>query len=96
MSPKIANSRARGGFWGTLTKEQMEGIEAVDMWDLFIASVEPHVTDAAKIVLDKFHVGQHLGEALERVRRKESNTRKAAGDDLSPGRAEWLRSRRAL
>jgi transposase len=42
----------------------------MDMWDPFIASVEAHLKDAAKkIVFDKFHVAQHLGEAVDRVRR---------------------------
>jgi transposase len=88
------------GFWGTLTKEQMESIEAVamDMWDPFIASVEAHLKDAAKkIVFDKFHVAQHLGEAVDRVRRKEHKTLKAAGDDRLTGtRYDWLRSRAAM
>ena len=56
------------GFWGTLTREQLESIAAVamDMWDPYIASVEAHAPDAAKkIVFDKFHVAQHLGEAVD-------------------------------
>ena len=62
------------GFWETLTGEQISGIEAVamDMWDPYIASVREHVPEAdGKIVFDKFHVAQHLGNAVDRVRRKE-------------------------
>ncbi len=88
------------GFWGTLTREQLESIAAVamDMWDPFIASVEAHVPDAAKkIVFDKFHVAQHLGEAVDQVRRKETKTLKAAGDDTLTGtRYDWLRNRAAM
>jgi len=88
------------GFWGTLTQEQMASIEAVamNMWDPFIASVEAHVPDAAKkMVFDKFHVAQHLGEAVDQVRRKESKRLKAGGDDRLTGtRYDWLRSRAAM
>jgi len=68
------------------------------MWDPFIASLEAHVPDAAKeIVFDKFHVAQHLGEAVDRVRRKEAKTLKAAGDDTLAGtRYDWLRNRATM
>ncbi len=88
------------GFWGTLTGEQLESIAAVamDMWGPFIASVETHVPDAAKkIVFDKFHVARHLGEAVDQVRRKETKTLKAAGDETLTGtRYDWLRNRAAM
>jgi len=88
------------GFWETLTTEQIAAIEAVamDMWDPFISSVEAHLPDAAKkIVFDKFHVAQHLGEAVDQVRRNESKTLKAAGDDRLTGtRYDWLRNRAAM
>jgi len=60
--------------WGTLTESQREGIEAVamDMWDPYIASLRAHVAEAdRKIVFDKFHVAQHLSQAVDEVRRKE-------------------------
>ena len=84
------------GFWETLTPEQIGGIEAVamDMWDPYIASVRAHVPEAdGKIVFDKFHVAQHLGDAVDKVRRKENKTLKAAGDDRLAGtRYDWLRN----
>ena len=84
------------GFWKTLTAEQIRGIEAValDMWDPYVASVRAHVPEAdSKIVFDKFHVAQHLGDAVDRVRRKEHKTLKAAGDDRLTGtRYDWLRN----
>jgi len=70
------------GFWGTLSSEQINGIEAVamDMWDPYLESVRAHVPEAdGKIVFDKFHVAQHLGDAVDQVRRKENKTLKAAG-----------------
>jgi len=34
-----------------------------------------------KIVYDKFHIAKHLGEAVDKVRRKENRTLRAAVDD---------------
>lgn len=83
------------GFWETLSEEQRQGIEAVamDMWDPYVASVRQHVPGAEKkIVFDKFHIAKHLGEAVDRVRRGEQKTLKAAGDDRLTGtRYDWLR-----
>jgi transposase len=88
------------GFWATLTPEQLAGIEAVamDMWDPYLASVREHVPQADdKIVFDKFHIAQHLGEAVDRVRRKENKTLKARGDDRLTGtRYDWLRNPAAM
>jgi transposase len=84
------------GFWETLTAEQISGIRAVamDMWDPYITSVREHVPEAdRKIVFDKFHIAKHLGDAVDRVRRKENKTLKAAGDDRLAGtRYDWLRN----
>lgn len=88
------------GFWGTLTAEQIDGIGAVamDMWDPYLASVREHVPEAdSKIVFDKFHIAQHLGDAVDRVRRKEHKALKAAGDDRLAGtRYDWLRNPAAM
>src|SRR5271157_917807 len=84
------------GFWETLTPEQISGIGAVtmDMWDPYVASVRAHLPEAdGKIVFDKFHGAQHLGDAVDKVRRKENKTLKAAGDDgLAGTRYDWLRN----
>jgi transposase len=84
------------GFWATLTPEQLAGIEAVamDMWDPYVASVREHVPQATdKIVFDKFHIAQHLGKAVDQVRRKENKTLRATGDDRLAGtRYDWLRN----
>jgi transposase len=88
------------GFWETLTEEQRESIEAVamDMWDPYVASVSEHLTEGSKkIVYDKFHIAQHLGEAVDKVRRKENRTLPAAGDDRLTGtRYDWLRNPAAM
>src|SRR5204862_7189060 len=84
------------GFWGTLTETQREGIDAVamDMWDPYVASVRAHVAEAdRKIVFDKFHVAQHLGQAVDEVRRKENKALCAKGDQRLVGtRYDWLRN----
>lgn len=64
-------------FWKTLTEEQKQNIEAVamDMWDPYIASLREHLPEAdQKIVFDKFHIAKHLGEAVDRVGRREHKT----------------------
>ena len=88
------------GFWPTLTKEQIGGIEAVamDMWDPYLNSVREHVPEAdQKIVFDKFHVAQHLSQGVDQVRRQENKTLKASGDDRLAGtRYDWLKNPTAM
>ncbi len=83
------------GFWSTLSEQQLQSIEAVamDMWDPYVNSVRSHVEEAGKkIVFDKFHIAKHLGEAVDKVRRRENKTLRAAGDDRLVGtRYDWLR-----
>lgn len=57
-------------------------------------SVRAHLAGAeGKIVFDKFHIAQHLGQAVDRVRRNEQRILKAAGDDRLTGtRYDWLRN----
>jgi transposase len=99
----VAEDRTQGsldGFWKTLNEAQLDSIEAVamDMWDPYVASVKEHVAGAEKkIVFDKFHIAKHLGEAVDRVRRQENKTLRAAGDDRLAGtRYDWLRHPAAM
>jgi len=64
----------------------------MDMWDPYVTSVRDHVADAGKkIVFDKFHVAQHLGQAVDEVRRKENKALRAQGDERLVGtRYDWL------
>jgi transposase len=84
------------GFWSTITDQQRASIQAVavDMWDPYLASLKEHLPDAEKkIVFDKFHVAQHLGEAVDKVRRREHKLLKAEGDDRLTGtKYDWLRN----
>ncbi len=84
------------GFWSTITAEQRASIEAValDMWDPYLASLRGHLPEAEKkIVFDKFHIAKHLGEAVDRVRRREHKVLKAEGDERLTGtKYDWLRN----
>ena len=84
------------GFWPTLTEQQRDSIAAVamDMWEPYVESVREHVSEAEKkIVFDKFHIAQHLGEAVDRVRRREHKQLKAQGDERLTGtKYDWLRN----
>jgi len=84
------------GFWTTLSEAQLDSIEAVavDMWDAYLNSIRKHLPDAdQKIVFDKFHIAQHLTDAVDRVRRTEHKVLKAAGDlRLKGTRFRWLRN----
>jgi transposase len=88
------------GFWPTLTPQQVGSIQAIamDMWDPYVDSVKEHLPEAEKkIVFDKFHIAGHLGEAVDRVRRRENKTLRAAGDDRLKGtRYHWLRHPAAM
>jgi transposase len=65
---------------------------AMDMWAPYIAAVVAQIPGAAeKICFDKFHVAQHLGEAVDRVRRAEQRELRAAGDTRLTGtKYLWL------
>ena len=56
------------------------------------------ITEAdKKIVFDKFHIAQHLGDAVDRVRRGEHKELKAEGDERLTGtNYDWLRNPASL
>jgi len=84
------------GFWPTLTVQQIDSIEAVaiDMWEAYLNSLRKHLPNAdKKIVFDKFHIAQHLTDAIDRVRRKENKHLQLEGDKRLKGtRFDWLRN----
>ena len=93
----VADDRKQGaldGFYGELGEAGCSQLEVVvmDMWAPYIGSTRRHVPEAdRKIVFDKFHVAQHLGEAVDRVRRQENRELRAAGDDrLVATKYLWL------
>ena len=65
---------------------------AMDMWPAYIRSVREHTE--ALIAFDKFHVAQHLGNAVDKVRRSENRAPQQQGDDrLVKTRYLWLTRR---
>lgn len=85
-------------FYQTRPKESWEQVEAIamDMWEPYYSSTLAHVPGAAeKIIFDRFHVMQHLGEAVDRVRRQEHGQfLKAEGESpLRKTKYLWLFSR---
>jgi transposase len=67
----------------------------MDMWDPFILAVRNCIPDAdAKICFDRFHVAQHFGKALDKVRAQEHRGLLSA-EGLSPltgTKYEWQRN----
>lgn len=67
----------------------------MDMWDPFIKAVMDNIPDAANLIaFDRYHVAQHFGKALDRVRAKEfrelSKTKKS--NPLLKTKYDWLRN----
>jgi len=87
-------------FWSTLSEDQLNGIQAVamDMWEAYLNSIRAHLPEAdQKVVFDKFHIAQHLGEAVDFVRRAEQKSLTAIGDDRLTGtRYQWLKNPKRL
>lgn len=89
---------ALSSYYAKLTPDQRAAIEVVsmDMWEAFIAATRDWVPDAEhKIAFDKFHVAQHLGEAVDKVRRAENKALLADGDRTLVG-TKWLWLRREV
>ena len=63
------------------------------MWDPYITSVQEHLEEGdGKIVFDKFHIAGHLGQAVDRVRRREHKELRQQGDlRLVGSKYDWLR-----
>jgi transposase len=87
-------------YYQGLTKEQLEGIEAVamDMWEPYIQATAANVPDAGeKIVFDRFHIMQHVGKAVDTVRKQEHRDLMKDDDETLKGsKYLWLYSRENL
>jgi transposase len=93
----ITNDRKEAslaGYFAGFTRDELAGIKAIamDMWEPYAQAVHAAVPDAAsKIVFDKFHIMQYMGEALDKVRRQEHRALLAAGDETLKGSKHlWL------
>ena len=78
--------------FGTLTDEQLKGVEAIamDMWRAYINAAAQYLPDA-DIVHDRFHISQHLNQAIDKVRRQEHKILSQQKDDtLKNSKYLWL------
>ena len=84
-------------FHESRTPEQLAGIEAVamDMWEPFVQATREAVPLASsKIVFDRFHVMQHMTEAVDVVRRRENRLLIAEDDGRLKGtKYLWISSK---
>ncbi len=84
------------GYYSSLPKAHLESIQAVgmDMWKPFMNATRAHIPDAdSKICFDKFHVAQHLGDAIDKVRRQEQRGLLKEGREILKGsRFLWLQN----
>jgi transposase len=99
----IADDRKKtslDGYYQSLSKEQLAGIEAVamDMWDPFIRSTMTNVPDGgSKIVFDRYHIMKHMVEAVDTVRKREHRLLQSEGDNTLKGtKYLWLFSEENL
>lgn len=81
-------------FYQSLPREDLWKLRvvAMDMHQPYISSTQEHLLFAdERIAFDKFHVAQHLGNAVDRVRRNEHRELTAQGDDRLKGtKYFWL------
>lgn len=65
---------------------------AMDMWPGYIRAVQDHIPGAEdKIAFDKFHIAQHLGDAVDKVRRQEHKALTSSGRETLKGtKYLWL------
>ena len=79
-----------------LGQPQAEALQwvAMDMWPAFIKLMTKHLPDAhERIVFDKFHIAQYLGNAVDLVRRAGHRELMRDGDDrLKDTCYRWLRN----
>lgn len=73
-----------------LTSDQREQVTAValDMWKAYANAVSELLPQAA-IVHDRFHVSQHLNQAVDQVRRAENKQLDSEGDRRLKGTKHW-------
>jgi transposase len=67
---------------------------AMDMWPAYINATLDALPDAqCKIAFDKFHVAKYLGDAVDKVRKKEHRELLKAGNSILTGsKYSWLRN----
>ena len=96
----ISDDRTReslDAFFETQPVERLQAIEAVsmDMWAPYVQSVAASLPEGqSKIVFDRFHIMQHMNEAVDKVRRQEHRLLMEWGDTtLLRSKYLWLYGR---
>ena len=83
-------------YFTAFTEEQRAGIEAIslDMWPAYINACMAQVPQAQdKMVFDRFHIMQHVGQGVDRVRKEEHKALLQEGDKtLTRSKYLWLYS----
>ncbi len=94
---EVMNERTEeslNAFWSQYQPAELERVEhvAMDMWPPYINSARKHLSLAdEKIVFDKFHIMKHLGDAVDKVRRREHRELSGQNDHrLTRTRYLWL------
>jgi len=76
---------------GKVLKDGVKGV-CCDMWQPYIDMVTEHLPDAT-LVFDKFHITQHLLQAVDQVRRDEARELKKTNPELlKRSRFIWLKN----
>jgi transposase len=95
----VADGRGREtleDFLKAFPEESRAQVESVtmDMWAGYIAAAQAQIPGAeSKIAYDKFHVAQHLGKAVDKVRREEQRSLLAVGSEaLKNTKYLWLQN----
>lgn len=95
----VADGRGRDcldTFYQGYSPAERKAVESVtmDMWAAYIESTRAYIPEAdSKIAFDKFHVAQHLGAAVDKVRRQEHKVLNKEGDEqLKATKYLWLRN----
>jgi transposase len=75
--------------------EHREAVQTIsmDMWDPFILAIRNTIPDAEnKIAFDRFHVAQHFGKAIDKVRASEHRAFQKSGEEspLIGTKHDWL------
>ena len=81
-------------YLGDFDDESRAAVEtvAMDMWQAYINAVDEYIPGSEeKICFDKFHMAQHLGNAVDKVRREEHRRLMGCDDaSLKGSRHLWL------
>jgi len=76
---------------GKVLKDRVKGV-CCDMWQPYIDMVKAHLPDAT-LVFDKFHITQHLLNAVDEIRRDEARELKKTNPELlKRTRYIWLKN----